>query len=159
MHILHQSGPFGCFVKSIIFQSLKKCFVGLIWCYPSLWRSDDDKDMKLLCNKKNLMYTISKWNFNNYDLPLKNLRNVLNTYPKTWSTHNHVYTIVFFSRNGGSNFNKVLQRMWQGVGDINRYSLGQKQQTDYLQSHQRHGLNMESLPFKTEQGHIPHLFP
>lgn len=25
------------------------------------------------------MYTISKWNFNNYDLPLKNLRNVLNT--------------------------------------------------------------------------------
>lgn len=33
------------------------------------------------------------------------------------------------------------------------------EQTDYLQSHQRHGLNMESLPFKTKQGHIPHLFP
>lgn len=45
------------------------------------------------------------------------------------------------------------------LGDINRYSLGQKQQTGYLQSHQRHGLNMESLPFKTKQGHIPHLFP
>lgn len=47
----------------------------------------------------------------------------------------------------------------QELGYINRYSLGQKQQTDYLQSHQRHVLNMESLPFKTIQGNSPHLFP
>lgn len=64
--------------------------------------------MKLLCNKKNFMYIISKWNFNNYDLFLKNLRNVFNIYFKIWSIYNYVYIIVFFLWNGGSNFNKVL---------------------------------------------------
>lgn len=32
----------------------------------------------ILCNKKNFMYIINKWNFINYDLFLKNLRNVFN---------------------------------------------------------------------------------